>query len=447
MTAPAECRWVRQPSQANPTQLMPAFATTPSDLLGDVLRRHAARRGHKVPTITTLKGRIGLGIWAWRRWAEESERKVLQTHFTDPEAVVRGWVELLSRNRDLIADAVVFLAAKLHRRTDELWGAITGQTLSDHQRFWASVPVDRNRDAASVCGYLTDRLVRGEPLPQNLAAAINEVLAGHDAPWFRVIVGLVGLIPSERLPAILLVPPADAPDPLIWLGLAGHLLAVLAARCPNLPVALAAESLDLDRYLLRSMDSRDRALLREGLVAVGGLTAEDVARRVQNQAIPVANLTESIQRLAKDGASEELVNAFVTAARFTQPHVDAIADQARSAAERFLFERLESLPKTAGEFALNAHPGFCFGNKEAEVDLLAARWQLAVELDGWYYHTLDPENYRRDRRKDWELQRRGYVVLRFLSDDVVAHFEQILDAILAAIAHCERPKVEGQPEP
>ncbi len=67
------------------------------------------------------------------------------------------------------------------------------------------------------------------------------------------------------------------------------------------------------------------------------------------------------------------------------------------------------------------------------MDLLAAPFRLVVELDGSYYHLRDSAAYRRDRRKDWELQRRGYLVLRFLSDDVVERLEEILDTILAAV--------------
>ncbi len=58
-----------------------------------------------------------------------------------------------------------------------------------------------------------------------------------------------------------------------------------------------------------------------------------------------------------------------------------------------------------------------------------------IELDG-YFHFQDAEAYRRDRRKDWEMQHRGFVVLRFLSDDVAARLEEILDTIEAAVDHC-----------
>ena len=43
--------------------------------------------------------------------------------------------------------------------------------------------------------------------------------------------------------------------------------------------------------------------------------------------------------------------------------------------------------------------------------------------------------YRRDRRKDALLQENGYFVLRFLAEDVGKHLDDVLDAILRALAH------------
>src|SRR6202030_3510390 len=91
-------------------------------------------------------------------------------------------------------------------------------------------------------------------------------------------------------------------------------------------------------------------------------------------------------------------------------------DPARSAAERFLFERLETLPQTAGLFTLNAPLDFAFGAGRAmEVDLAALQLALAVEIDG-YYHFRNADAYRRDRRKDIELQKQGFLVVRVLAD-------------------------------
>jgi hypothetical protein len=79
----------------------------------------------------------------------------------------------------------------------------------------------------------------------------------------------------------------------------------------------------------------------------------------------------------------------------------------------------DSHPATAGLFELNGTLDFRFGPRLAEVDLLARTLRLAAELDGGFWHLRDRECYRRDRRKDWELQRRGFLVLRFLAEDVV----------------------------
>jgi hypothetical protein len=148
----------------------------------------------------------------------------------------------------------------------------------------------------------------------------------------------------------------------------------------------------------------------------------------------VAGSASAVRRLVEDGASEELALAFIEAARRTsEKEGPEQEDAARSAAERFLFERLDSLAATTGLFALNQKLDFRHGPAHAEVDLLAASLGLVVELDGSYFHLRDSAAYRRDRRKDWELQRRGYLVLRFLSDDIGERMEEILDTILAAV--------------
>jgi hypothetical protein len=93
---------------------------------------------------------------------------------------------------------------------------------------------------------------------------------------------------------------------------------------------------------------------------------------------------------------------------------------------------LESLPETAGRFEQNATFDFEFGARAAELDLLCRSPRVAIELDG-YFHFLGPDDYRRDRTKDWELQRRGFVVLRFLAEDVIPRLETIRERILDAL--------------
>ena len=47
---------------------------------------------------------------------------------------------------------------------------------------------------------------------------------------------------------------------------------------------------------------------------------------------------------------------------------------------------------------------------------------------------ITPEHYRRDRRKDALLQRHGYLILRFLAEDLGKHLDAVLDAIHRAVA-------------
>jgi very-short-patch-repair endonuclease len=140
----------------------------------------------------------------------------------------------------------------------------------------------------------------------------------------------------------------------------------------------------------------------------------------------------SVQRLIRDGIDAPLANLFAHAARSVSPDAEG-ADRARSATEAFLYRRLQTLPGAADRFRLNAHLPIPFdGNGRMEVDLLCERARLAVELDG-AQHLDCVEAYRRDRRKDQLLQEHGYLVLRFLAEDVGKQLDAVLDAILRAL--------------
>ena len=60
--------------------------------------------------------------------------------------------------------------------------------------------------------------------------------------------------------------------------------------------------------------------------------------------------------------------------------------------------------------------------------------RVAIELDG-AQHSPIQSAYRRDRRKDQLLQENGYLVLRFLAEDVGKDLDPVLDAILRALSH------------
>lgn len=119
-------------------------------------------------------------------------------------------------------------------------------------------------------------------------------------------------------------------------------------------------------------------------------------------------------------------------ARTILPDADG-ADRARSATEAFLYRRLETLPETKGRFRLNVALPITFdANGSLEADLLCADARVVVELDG-PQHLGDPIAYRRDRRKDQLLQQNGYLVLRFLAEDVGKELDSVLDGILQSL--------------
>jgi hypothetical protein len=238
-------------------------------------------------------------------------------------------------------------------------------------------------------------------------------------------------------------------------------------------LALAVEPADAAAYLRDAPECRDKAFFREGLISLDALhpsALESLAAdgndqpgtKAAHDGTPAggtffAEFARTHAALAQQHASPQTFASFRAAASALREvkgtaEIDpdeirdennASANHARSAAEQFLFDLLAELPETAGLFALNVKLGFCFGPMPAEVDLLAAGLWLAVEIDG-YHHFRDPDGYRRDRRKDALLQKQGYLVVRFLAEDVVARLEDILAEIRAAVAFCRITRGNGR---
>ena len=114
---------------------------------------------------------------------------------------------------------------------------------------------------------------------------------------------------------------------------------------------------------------------------------------------------------------------------------DADVSRVRSASEAFLLQRLQDNPDTRDRFRSNAHLPIPFCERgDMEVDFLDAGARVVIELDG-PQHLSDPDAYRRDRRKDALLQQNGYLVLRFLAEDLGTRLNDVLDEILRALAN------------
>ena len=381
------------------------------------LDRLQIRRGQGVPTVAALAGPTGLGLRAWRGWATTHGRPVCTVSDTEPTALADAWVRCAG---DPTEQARAWLVAIAGPTAD-----VGRMTRYDLDRLWRALPTD---PAARAAYRILADLVSGTPTDPAVLA--RELAAAGDPA--AVVRGLTGLYPEPRWPALLVVEPADATNPAAWLTAAVAALEPVVAAEPRLPVAVAVRADGPAQLVAARPNSRAAALVREGLVEIRGVTGTELDARLR--AAGVSPPAATVGRLTAAGLAAEVAEAFVEAAvavRHPTP-ADAASDF-RSVHERFLFEVLESLPETAGLFRPNVELPFRHGPRAGEADLLAERPRVAVEVDGALYH-LTQDQFRRDRRKDWLYQRHGYLVLRFLAEDVVTDLDAILATIVDAVS-------------
>lgn len=143
---------------------------------------------------------------------------------------------------------------------------------------------------------------------------------------------------------------------------------------------------------------------------------------------------DSIRRLCRDGVDEALANLFVYATlRFELGARTVAPAGSKAAVLKFLQERLESIPATRGVFECGRRlPIPCGSNPYLETDLFSARHRFVVQLDESSGAETE-EIYRLARREDIQLQRKGYVVVRFLVADVCARLDDVLETFLELV--------------
>jgi len=383
------------------------------------LDRHERRRRVGVPTVSLLVGMGPSTLGAARRWAGRSGRPVVRLAGVDHGAAPEAWFDRLAIGRSLDLDAADWLDRRSGRggssTTPGEIGRMTPFELG--MRLDAALADDRS-DPAEACRWLLGLAVANEqPMLINLAGRLDPNPGGMR----RAVGAIRALVPEGRDPIVLLATTGPDDKAADRVESAGRFLAGWAEADPGMTLLLATSPAGQARLDRLAPGTRLGAILGESVVAVASARTDETA--------PVPPI------LVKIDVPKVVRKLFVAAAVAENK---TGVDRARSAVERFLFALLQSIPETAGLFRLNAGTGFRFGpTREMEVDLLAESLQLAVEIDG-YHHFRGPDDYRRDRRKDVELQRHGYFVLRVLADDVVGRLEDVLDAILAEVADRRR---------
>ncbi len=374
------------------------------------------RRIQGLPTLSALVGPTAVGVREWGRWNASVPRTVLSG--LDLTEVARAWFWK-------VADRLVDLAWDVFREALTSAGSevriAQAMTRYDLDQLWIQLP-DRKSDRAKLTYLVLTSAVGHFPL--NFETVELELGVGS------VLVGLCGVVPTDEWPAILLIPRGDAAD--FRAAIRGW--ERIAVRVPLLPLAVSVSAAVWN--VTAGDSSREIALAREGLVELFSVTATELTEKLLAAGVAEPLPHAAINRLAAEGLDPESAGTFVAAvveSRHTPHALAELEGPHRSAAELFLFDLLERMPETQGLFEPNRPLEFRHGPRSAEADMVALTLKLVIEVDGGYYH-LNPEQYRRDRRKDHAYQRHGYWVLRFLAEDVVEASESILVTILDAVA-------------
>jgi hypothetical protein len=346
----------------------------------------------------------------------------------DPLALLSRWAGDFFTTSP-VKTAVRWICTLTGRNEDESTASIARMTLYDLECHWRTLPVDpAGPPARAAFSILCDQAVGKKTTPETL---VERLMTGTDplpTGLTCVVRALTTLYPAGAWPALLVVPSTDGD--VHGLRSTVRTLQAMADAEPRLPIALAITKPQYDAITADS--SRLAAAVREGTIEVRSVSADELLGRLREAEVEPP--LKTVELLTAGGLSDDAAETFVEAARVVEnPEVTGTGPEFRSAPERFLHDQLESWPETAGLFAPNHPLGFVHGTKSAVGDLVATSLKLVVEVDGGYFH-LTPDQYRRDRRKDWLYQLNGYLVLRFLAEDVVEDFGPIFETILKAVA-------------
>lgn len=371
---------------------------------------HEQRRSRGEVTVSTVVGDATASVRMWKSWASDHHRSVVFVS-NGPRAMwLESWIAGLLERCDLYVAAEQYLAARLWPSEPTSCRRLNDRTLCDIDHVLEQAQLaDYGLEADRLCRWLLRRRAKGEALTvEALICQQLDWIESTSADTASAFGQLIGILPAAKSPALVVAIDGDVDQYHTACSegasrLSRHgvdtQVAQLAAQVPGLTLSLVVESDVWETYLRMTPASFAKAVLQDHVLDLDAPPLADI----------VAPNSEAVEADFDDD------------------------DPWRSEAERFLFRLLEESPDLRGLFQLNADPGFKFGNQRAEIDLACLSLRIAIEVDG-YYHFLDAERYRRDRRKDLVLQCHGYLVVRFLADDVVVGMVDVLSTIRSAVS-------------
>lgn len=385
------------------------------------LNQHQQRRDAGIPMLSVLVGPQAEAVALWRDWALTSGKTPLLIVSADRHPVQQAAGEWAAQ--PWIVDRLIeYMAPALAMHAHEVRNILSAEPCRErfhlvHQLLSASP----SHAVETLCRYL-------------LVESRADTGSWNTGTAGTLIRGLSS-VEGHRAPGLLFHSfPADEST--------ARALTDVVELCPLVPVGWAVPASEYALCMKRMPPSRAGTMCREGVVGLqsptGGFLPQDPGSK--KAAVGAERFRrDALLRLAGQEPSKTLLERYAEALAAGEKagEDDASAEKARSAAEAFLYDLLESLPETAGLFELNGRLAADWGSHgTAEVDLLCRSRRLALEIDG-YYHFCSPDGYRRDRRKDVLLQQQEFLVLRFLAEDVVAGLEMILETVLNSLKWCE----------
>ena len=90
--------------------------------------------------------------------------------------------------------------------------------------------------------------------------------------------------------------------------------------------------------------------------------------------------------------------------------------------------------------SVNGYPLVVGGRVVAVLDIAFPEVLLAIEIDGWAWHS-DPERFQHDRRRQNALVAAGWTVLRFTWADLIERPEQVLATVVRTLARLSEPSL------